>query len=576
MLTELRDVVSALNADELIPFFQPVVDLRTGNLKGFEILARWQHPEHGPILPTNLIALVEGSGLIGALTRQVCRKAFIAAQSIPEHLTLALNASPLQMHDPSFPSQVLQIAEETGFPLSRLIVEVTETAFLHDMQQAQQVTRQLKALGCKLALDDFGTGYSSLKHLQSLEFDELKIDRSFVRGMLEQRNCRKIVAAIIGLGQSLGLVTVAEGVETEEQADTLIWLGCELAQGWRYGRPQCGTMIPEMIAAEPIEALSSLATPGDDWSTSNLEALPTLRLAQLQAIYEGAPVGLCFLDARLRYVSLNQRLADMNGFPIKTHLGRSIKELYPEWYPVIEPFLKRALKGEAISGIALHRPGPGAGDPGKDLLASYVPAWDEADEVIGVSVSLLDVTGHMPASPAGYAGDMVREHASEINPEVPWVMDSEGNNLQVSSRWVQTSPLGKELTRNLRWLEALHGDDLEATIKVMRHALRTGEPIDVEYRVIGTDGEWRWMRSTGTPRFSPSGAITRWYGSVEDIHDRKMQEQASLRTAQDQTSEDQNALTRGMMVAKSLQSAILEQDHAKSDGEGPSSHASHA
>jgi PAS domain S-box-containing protein len=559
MHIELRDVVAALNADEVVPFFQPVVDLRTGSLKGFEILARWQHPEHGPTLPGNLIALVEEHGLLGELTRQVCHKAFVAARELPEHLTLAVNASPLQMHEPGFPRLIQDLAEGAGFPLPRLIVEVTETAFLHDMQQAQKVTAGLKALGCRLALDDFGTGYSSLKHLQSLKFDELKIDRSFVRGMLEERNCRKIVAAIIGLGQSLGLVTVAEGVETEEQADMLIWLGCELGQGWRYGRPQAAGTIPQMIAAEPIAALTALATPGDDWSTSNLEALPTLRLAQLQAIYDGAPVGLCFLDRRLRYISLNQRLAEMNGFPVKAHLGRSIEEMYPEWYPVIDPFLKRALAGEAISGIALHRPGANAGEPGKDLIASYVPAWDEADEVIGISVSLLDVTRNLPVHPSRGDGVETRDLGSEINPEVPWVMDSEGNNLQVSSRWVQTSPLGKDLTRNLRWLEALHCDDLEATIKVMRNALRTGEPIDVEYRVIGHDGEWRWMRSTGSPRFSPSGAITRWYGSVEDIHDRKLKEQESLRTEQKQVSGDQNALARGMMVAKSLQSAILEQ-----------------
>jgi PAS domain S-box-containing protein len=364
------------------------------------------------------------------------------------------------------------------------------------------------------------------------------------------------VAAIIGLGHSLGLDTIAEGIETEEQADMLIWLGCEQGQGWRYGRPAGADQLAGMIAAEPIVALSSLTSPGDDWATSSLEALPTLRLAQLQAIYDGAPVGLCFLDNRLRYVSLNERLAEMNGSPVKAHIGRSVEEMYPTWFPVFEPFLRRALNGEAISGVDLHRPGLTDGDAERQLLASYQPAWDEADEVIGISISLLDVTAHRLSDYEAYREPGLHEFIFEVNPEVPWVMDSEGNNLQVSSRWVRTTPLGKDRTRNLRWLEALHSEDLENTIRTMKHALQTGKPIDVEYRVLGPEGTWRWMRSTGSPRFGPSGAITRWYGSVEDIHDRKMQEQRNLSQTENHNREDHEALSKGMVLAEALQDSV--------------------
>jgi EAL domain-containing protein (putative c-di-GMP-specific phosphodiesterase class I) len=280
-------------------------------------LARWRHPEHGPILPSNFIALAEDNGLIGTLTRQICRKAFSASHLLSEQLTLAVNISPVQMQESNLPTQIREIAEETGFPLRQLIVEITESALHHDLRQARKIASELKAMGCKLALDDFGTGYSSLGHLQSLHFDELKIDASFVASMTTARDSRKIVAAIIGLGQSLGLDTVAEGVETEEQADMLIWLGCEQAQGWRYGRPEAADKLAGMIAADPIAALAASTSPGDDWATSSLEALPTLRLAQLQAIYDGAPVGLCFLDNKFRYLSLNRRLAEMNGFSVK-------------------------------------------------------------------------------------------------------------------------------------------------------------------------------------------------------------------------------------------------------------------
>jgi PAS domain S-box-containing protein len=210
--------------------------------------------------------------------------------------------------------------------------------------------------------------------------------------------------------------------------------------------------------------------------------------------------------------------------------------------------------------VELQRPGANSGDLGRDLIASYQPAWDEADEVIGVSISLLDVTEHRVFEEEGFRGGDMTEFIFEVNPEVPWVMDSEGNNLHVSSRWVQATPLGKDRTRNLRWLEALHGDDLDATIKVMKHALRTGTPIDVEYRVLGVDGEWRWMRSTGSPRFSASGEIIRWYGSVEDIHDRKVQERESLLRSQQNTRDDNEALAKGMLVAETLQGAIAESD----------------
>jgi PAS domain S-box-containing protein len=554
MLAELSHVVLALEKDELVPFFQPVVELHTGRLRGFEVLARWCHPEQGPILPSNFISLAEDNGLIHELTRQMCRKAFRASHLLSDDLTLAVNISPIQMRDVSLPIQVQQSAEEVGFPLSRLVVEITESALHHDLKLAQQVAGDLREMGCRLALDDFGTGYSSLRHLQSMRFDEIKIDQSFVREMTSNRNCRKIVAAIIGLGQSLGLDSIAEGVETEEQADMLIWLGCEQAQGWRYGKAEAAEAIPRTIASPPITPLAGLTTPGDDWATSSLEALPSLRLAQLQAIYDGAPVGLCFLDNNLRYVNLNRRLAEMNGFTVKAHLGRSICEMFPDWSPIFEPFLLRALQGEAIADVEIHRPSSQSGEIDRELIASYQPAWDEADEVIGISISLLDVTDHRRLDEAVLRGATAQGSSFEINPEVPWVMDGEGNNLQVSSRWVQATPLGKDRTRNLHWLEALNSEDLEHTIKAMKEALRTGAPIDVEYRVLSIDGEWKWMRSRGTARFAPNGEITRWYGSVEDINDRKLKEQASGVESQKNKEQDHETLAKGIILGQALQS----------------------
>ena len=519
MVAELSDLHVALEKDQLVPCFQPLVDLRSGKLTGFEVLARWQHPALGLILPRNFISLAEESELVGALTQQIFRKAFLSGPYLRQPLTLSMNISPIQMRHLGLPGQVREAAESSGFPLNRVIIEITESSFLDNLERAEKIASELKEMGCKLALDDFGTGYSSLRHLQILRFDELKVDQSFVNAMTTSRESRKIVAAIIGLGHSLGLITVAEGVETEEQADMLLCLGCEIGQGWLYGHPVPASELPASIAV-PDHAKSVFTSPGDGWAVSSLEALPTQRLAQLQAIYDGAPVGLCFLDRNFRYVSLNRKLAEMNGASVESHIGKTVAEKFPLAFALYEPYLKRALQGEAMEGIEIVRPGDGAEDPDRTLLASYQPAWDEADEVIGISVAEVDITENKRTEEALRESDERQRHLAELSHQVPWVMDAAGESLQVSSRWATQPGAHRSRTRNLQWLEALHTDDLLPVMKTMKAAMKTGDPIDIEYRV-SIDGEWKWMRSRGTARRGPAGEIVRWYGTVEDIDEDK-------------------------------------------------------
>ncbi len=393
MPLDLTTVRQALENDELEPCFQPIVELHTGRLAGFEVLARWKHPQLGLILPENFISLAEEDGLVGHLMKQILRKAFLSAPILPAPLMLAVNVSPTQLREASLPSQIREAAEGGGFPAERLTVEITESGLLNNLVIANKIANDLKAMGCRLALDDFGTGYSSLRHLQALPFDELKVDRSFVSSMTDKRESRKIVAAIVGLGHSLGLTTVAEGVETEEQAGMLLRLGCKMGQGWLYGRPLPADRIPEVVTAASRTPLVKRNGHGNNWDASNLEAFPVQRLAQLQAIFDGAPMGLCFLDCNLRYVSINQRLADMNGATVEGHLGRTSKEMIPKLYPRVEPYLLRALQGEAINDVEVLRPAnyPWAMDT--KIVCSYQPAFDEAGEVIGVSVAVVDKTG---------------------------------------------------------------------------------------------------------------------------------------------------------------------------------------
>jgi PAS domain S-box-containing protein len=314
---------------------------------------------------------------------------------------------------------------------------------------------------------------------------------------------------------------VAEGIETKAQAEMLLCLGCQLGQGWLYGKPSTADVIPDMVAAKPRAVSSCSTKPGAGMGTSSLEALPTLRVAQLRAIYDGAPVGLCFLDRNLHYVSINRRLAEMNGIPVADHIGRTGKEMFPEWFPNYEPLLRRALQGEAITGAEVSRPSRRPDQPDMVTMASYQPAWDEAGEVIGVSIAVADITDHKRAQEAIREGEDSQRFISDLNPHVQWVMDNEGNNLQTNSRWEQTTGLNGEQTRNMGWLDALHPDDVAPTMKGLKEALRTGTPIDLEYRIKSVEGMWRWMRSRGSPRRGPLGEIIRWYGSVEDIQERR-------------------------------------------------------
>ncbi len=528
MLANLNDVHLAIEHEELVPYFQPLIELRTGRLAGFEVLARWQHPQLGLILPQNFITLAEENGLVGKLMQQILRKACMSSPALPEPLVLAVNVSPIQLRDASLPAQVREATAETGFPLERLLVEITESAFVDNLEQARKITEELKAMGCKLALDDFGTGYSSLSHLQTMPFDELKIDRTFVSSMTTARESRKIVASVIGLGHSIGLATVAEGVETDEQAEMLLWLGCELAQGWLYGRPSSAEQIPAIVAAAPRKLSSRLSTQGDESLVSSLEAHPAQRLAMLQAIYDGSPVGLCFLDNHLRYVSMNKRLAEMNGPSVADHLGKTPQEVVPYIFSLYEPYLRRALNGESISGVEVRRPSAIPGQPDWMSMVFYQPAFDEAKEVIGISIAVMDVTDLKRAEESLRESKEHYRNMVDLSPQVLWTLDEKGNMLDISSRWAHMTGLSKEQTLRLGWLDALHPEDVLPTLKGLWDSVHTGKPIDIEYR-LKVDGTWKWMRARGAPCFGPSGEITRWYGGVEDVDERKQLEQ-TLRT----------------------------------------------
>ena len=232
-----EDLRQAIAADDIVPYFQPLVEIETARLVGFEMLARWPHPERGMISPADFIPIAEETGLIGAMTQCLLRRACRIALAWPSEVSLACNISALQLRDRSLPAMVKAALDQSGLAAHRLELEITESALVGDLNLARAILLELKALGVRLALDDFGTGYASLRHLQMLPFDTLKIDASFVAAMAGDCESRKIVIAVIGLAKSLGLTVVAEGVEEPETAALLGALDCDLGQGWLFGRP---------------------------------------------------------------------------------------------------------------------------------------------------------------------------------------------------------------------------------------------------------------------------------------------------------------------------------------------------
>ena len=274
------EIRSGIEADEFVPFFQPLIHLESGETTGFEVLARWESPDRGLVEPVDFIEVCETSGLIAALSMNVMRKALIEARDWPANLKIAVNVSPVQFRDPKLAERILKLLTETGFPARRLELEITEGSLIENPEQAATIVQSLKNSGLSIALDDFGTGYASLTQLQSLPFDRIKIDKSFVATIGENEQSAAIVRTIASLGKLLCVPITAEGVETEAVRRQLAEAGCQDAQGWLFGRavsaqlvrshfslPQKGVAEDDGAAATapPDRAIGQLKSAGRKW-----------------------------------------------------------------------------------------------------------------------------------------------------------------------------------------------------------------------------------------------------------------------------------------------------------------------
>ncbi len=251
----LLDLQHALEHDEFVVHYQPVIDLASSEMTGVEALVRWEHPSRGQLSPAEFIPCAEESGMIVDVGRRVLRVACeqaVAWNLPPLGLTLAVNLSARQLASPSLLDEIAAILEESGMRPGSLVLEVTETTIMHDVEAAIGRLRALKDLGVRLAIDDFGTGYSSLSYLREMPVDILKIDRSFVSDLHDSNASAAIVHSLIELGTTLELELIAEGVELEAQLEALRAQHCTLAQGFLFARPmRAEDLEPMLLAAAP-------------------------------------------------------------------------------------------------------------------------------------------------------------------------------------------------------------------------------------------------------------------------------------------------------------------------------------
>ncbi len=238
-----------LEHGHFIPFFEPQVDLATGEIVGFEVLARWNHPLSGIIAPDVFIPIAEEIGVIGRLSEHVIGEALRLSVEWDPSIKISVNISPTQFGDGWLAQRIVRMLSESGFPADRLVVEVTESSLFADLELARSIVTSLKNQGVRLALDDFGTGFSSLSHLRSLPFDVIKIDRSFVTNIHHNKESMAIIRAVTTLASALSVPVCVEGIENEAAFDAVVMLGCQVGQGWYFGKAMPGEQASELLAS---------------------------------------------------------------------------------------------------------------------------------------------------------------------------------------------------------------------------------------------------------------------------------------------------------------------------------------
>jgi len=363
-------LLQRIKRGEFHPFFQPIVSLEDQRVMGFEMLARHISPEGTITPPADFIPAMEQTGLLDELMLSLMVQGFRAAASWPEQQFLSMNVSPSQLNGRYLTETIRNTALQARFDLCRLKIEITETALLNDIHTARTEIEALSEMGCTIAMDDFGTGYSSLAWLIQLPVNTLKIDSSFIRSMLDKKDSRKIISSVVGLGRSLDMDVIAEGVETDEQAEMLRGIGCLYAQGYLFGRP--------VSAAESGLMLTTATDKGFVRRVARLSL--DQRAHQISSMYAVPGTSICFLDPELVIVDASDTFAERVGWTPHDLIHKYIYEVIPSqadkllW---LQEFRKKGLPYPPYEVVL---------PDGSSDLVMVTRVEDEAKELLGFCV----------------------------------------------------------------------------------------------------------------------------------------------------------------------------------------------
>ncbi|ERM09566.1 histidine kinase [Pantoea agglomerans Tx10] len=359
-----------IKSGEFKPFFQPIVSLEDQRVVGFELLARRILPEGLIVSPAEFIPAMEHHGLLNELMTSLAAQGFMTASTWPEHQFLSLNVSPSQLNGKHLPEILRKLAERYQFSLSRLRIEITETALIDDIETAHAELEALSEMGCMIAMDDFGTGCSSLAWLIQLPASTIKIDGSFIRSMLQKKDSRKIISSVVGLGRSLDMDVIAEGVETEEQAEMLRGIGCAYAQGYLFSRPI------------PAEETHNFLTAGSGRKFHSRLARMSLeqRAHQISSMYAAPDTSICFLSPELMIVDASDTFAARVGWPMQDIIHRHIFEVIPSQAEKLLWLQDFRTKGLPYPPFEVKLPG------GSPDLVMITRVEDEAKDLLGFCV----------------------------------------------------------------------------------------------------------------------------------------------------------------------------------------------
>jgi diguanylate cyclase (GGDEF)-like protein len=386
------ELATAITDGQLRVLYQPIVSLPTGELVGCEALVRWQHPEHGMVPPDKFIPVAEETGLIVELGREVLRQSALAMSSWPWGIRVSVNASGPELDRPEFALDLLHSLSHTGLSPKRLVIEVTESRLENDSSVMLANLNQLRRYGVRIALDDFGTGYSSLSRLSNLPIDYVKIDRSFVSAITEEATEAPIISAVCTLARATGIMVVAEGIETPQQARVLFDNGCNLGQGYHFGRPGPVEALLDMKGGLPRRTGHELpgAEPTDAQSSRRARLRP---LAAHEATSASA-----FTEAMASPGEPGEVAADVVGDAAGTATPSADPLPAVDGAPALDAETA-ATPGEQDAPVPLPRArtAPRAGLPGGHWLRPG-PAEDDAELTEGVADTLQGVgappTGH--------------------------------------------------------------------------------------------------------------------------------------------------------------------------------------